>query len=167
MTIASTADLLQAINRTVTGISTGGAPAFASYTTLTNADGVLKDSLLPLAISWAEKTEMQVIGNTEYELYTDWGIYVYAARKQQANMVAGTTTSMTLAQNFMSKYLDKDSYSVTDAQFILAAGPPTIYVNRTAPITHLFSSLETNIIYSGIEYHGFKLGVQTKEEGTL
>lgn len=172
MTIAATANALQALAQTVSGVNASGAPTFANYTTLISADGILKDSLLPLVMSWPEATRLVSYGDNadgaaEYELFTDWGVYVYAAREHQNNLIAGTSTAITLAQAFVEKLTNPSSYTVTDGQFILIAGPPTVTVNRVEPITQLFANTETAIAFAGIRYHGFKLGLQTKGEGSL
>jgi hypothetical protein len=167
MTITSTANALQTINQAVSGVNAAGAPTFANYTTLIGTDGKLKDILLPAVMSWPENTRLIPLGDDEYEMLTDWGVWVYAARDHQNNFIAGMTTAMTLAQSFMTKYLDKDSYAVTDGQFILASGPPVIYVNRAANVEQLFANQELKVTFAGIVYHGFKMTIQTKEEGTL
>lgn len=178
MTIAATANALQAIAQAVSGINAAGAPAFASYTTLVNTKGQLKDDpdvagyVLPAVMSWPEQTRLVIYGDNadgtaEYELFVDWGMWVYAARDHQTNTIAGMSTAMTLAQSFIEKLANPASYTVTDGQMILIAGPPTVYVNREQDLTQLFANLETKITYAGIVYHGFKMVLQTKEEGSI
>jgi hypothetical protein len=172
MTITSTANALQAINQAVSGVNAAGAPTFANYTTLIGTDGKLKDSLLPAVMSWAERFTPQTYGvgsdgDTEYESLTDWGVWVFAARDHQSNFIAGMTAAMTLAQEFIETYMDMATYLYPDGQMILVAGQPTVYVNRVGTVAGEFANQELKTTFAGIVYHGFKLSLQTKEEGTL
>lgn len=151
MAIDTTINLIQTLNRSISGIKQ--APNLAQYPT------VLHTANLPYAITWPASGEWfhQGQGGSYKRENRNYRIIVYIEPLGQNDIPSRAVEAVTLLEQFKAKYLTPTT--------IALANPPTyqvtIQVDEDKPITD--TGLVSDLLFSGTPYHGFEIEISVRE----
>jgi hypothetical protein len=149
---AATIDLIQALNRTVTGLAQNGAPALADYPT------VLDDAALPLCLTWPADGESYSKGGGAKQERRTYRVIVFIEFAGLNDIPTNAQAAVALHQRF------KDLY-ITVANIPLATPPPYQVTIETAPDgAHVSDGgIVPSLSFSGKPYIGFEFRVPVRE----
>lgn len=152
MSTAATIDLLQTLNRTVTGLAANGAPALADYPT------VLDDAALPICLTWpAEGQSYSKGGGAKQETRT-YRVVVFIEMLGLNDIPSNAVAAAALHQAFKDLYITAGN--------IALATPPTYQVTiETAPNgAHVSDGgIVPSLSFGGRPMIGFEFRVPVRE----
>lgn len=154
MAVNTTINLLQAVNRSITGVKK--APVLEKYPTqLNTAD-------LPFVISWpAEGTwHHEGMGGALKRQDRVYRILVYIEPLGQNDIPTRAAAAAVLLQRFIEKYLDPATVALADPS---GSNPYQVTVEEGANSPHSDGGLVSNLVFGGVPYHGFEVRVRVRE----
>ena len=150
MAIKDTINLLQTLNRSITGIATNGAPALADYPT------VLDTAALPLVITWPGVGHFYSKGGAAKQSVRIYRVLCFVEPVGVNDIPSRAVETADLMQRFIDAYI-----SVAN---IPQATPPTYQTTlESGPdMQHTDNGMGV-LTFSGKAYSGFELQITVRE----
>ena len=152
MAISTTINLLQALNRSITGIKR--APDLDKYPT------VIDTANLPMMISWPSEAQFHIKGGGEKRQDRVYRLICYIEPLGQNDIPSRASAAATLLQRVVDTYITAANVALADP------GGTNIYqvtIESGPNHQHSDSGLVSNLLFAGKPYHGFEVRVNVRE----
>jgi len=153
MAIATTIDLLQAVNRAVQGVKR--APELARYPTAIDAVDC------PYVISWPAEGQFFTKGGETKRQDRIYRVICYIEPLGLNDIPTRAVEATALLQRFIDAYIDRANVALADPQ----GAQPTYQVTIESGPEHVHtdSGLVSNLLFGKNTFHGFELRINVRE----